>query len=152
MSGKITDFIKAPQYEPVTVYTDGGCKGNPGPGGWGVYIIYHDKKTIKLNGKDEHTTNNKMELMATIKALEMLKKEKNIILYTDSTYVKNGITKWVKSWEKNGWKTSQKKDVKNKELWVKLNDLSSGRNIEWKWVKGHSGNHGNEIADKLAQY
>ena len=152
MNNKITNFIKAPDYELVTVYTDGGCKGNPGPGGWGVYIIYNDNRTIKLNGKDEHTTNNKMELTATIKALEFLKNEKNILLYTDSTYVKNGITKWIKSWIKNGWMTSQKKDVKNKDLWINLNNLSIGKNIEWKWVKGHSGNHGNEIADKLTQY
>lgn len=147
MNSKITDFID--QKNPITVYTDGGCRGNPGPGGWGVYIIFPDNNTMKLNGRDEHTTNNKMELTATIKALETLNKYKNIIIYTDSTYVKNGISSWIKNWKRNGWKTKNGKDVKNKELWEKLESLSSIKNIEWKWVKGHSGNIGNDIADKL---
>ena len=132
------------------VYTDGACSGNPGPGGWGAVIL--DAKNIETNisGKEKSTTNNRMELMAPIMALEKIKKASKIIIYTDSTYLKNGITVWIKNWEKNGWKNANKKPVKNKDLWVMLNELSKEQIIEWKWVKAHAGNKYNEIADKLA--
>jgi ribonuclease HI len=132
------------------VYTDGACSGNPGPGGWGAVIL--DTKNIETNisGKEKSTTNNRMELMAPIMALGKIKKASKIIIYTDSTYLKNGITVWIKNWEKNGWKNANKKPVKNKDLWVMLNELSKEQIIEWKWVKAHTGNKYNEIADKLA--
>ena len=132
------------------VYTDGACSGNPGPGGWGAVIL--DAKNIETNisGKEKSTTNNRMELMAPIMALGKIRKASKIIIYTDSTYLKNGITVWIKNWEKNGWKNANKKPVKNKDLWVMLNELSKEQIIEWKWVKAHAGNKYNEIADKLA--
>ena len=132
------------------VYTDGACSGNPGPGGWGAVIL--DAKNIETNisGKEKSTTNNRMELMAPIMALEKIKKASKIIIYTDSTYLKNGITVWIKNWEKNGWKNMNKKPVKNKDLWVILNELSKEQIVEWKWVKAHAGNKYNDIADKLA--
>ena len=135
----------------MNIYTDGSCRGNPGPGGWGVYCITND---TKLQGYEDWTTNNRMEMMAVIKTLEYFSINNNITIYTDSTYVKNGITKWIHKWKQNNWKTSTKSDVKNKDLWIKMSNLLEERTdmiTEWKWVKGHSGSKGNEIADKLAK-
>ena len=134
----------------VDIYTDGACSGNPGPGGWGV-LIQLDDKNIELSGGDNETTNNRMELMAAIKALEEINKDYKINLYTDSNYVKDGITSWISNWKKNSWKTANKKDVKNKDLWVRLDAAIKGKDISWIWVKGHAGNAGNEQADYLAR-
>ena len=133
----------------VEIYTDGACKGNPGPGGWGAVLLYKNHQK-EISGFQKETTNNQMELLAVIEALKILKKESQIIIYTDSVYVKDGITKWILNWKKNGWKNSQKKPVKNMELWQELDELNSKHQIEWKWVKGHSDNKYNEIADQLA--
>tara|TARA_B100001029_G_scaffold48833_1_gene38915 strand:+ start:180 stop:614 length:435 start_codon:yes stop_codon:yes gene_type:complete len=134
----------------VDIYTDGACSGNPGPGGWGV-LIEIDNENIELSGGDRETTNNRMELMAAIKALEEIDKDYEITLYTDSNYVKDGITSWISNWKKNNWKTASKKDVKNKELWIRLDEAIKDKNISWVWVKGHAGNAGNEQADYLAR-
>lgn len=134
----------------VDIYTDGACSGNPGPGGWGV-LIEIDNENIELSGGDRETTNNRMELMAAIKALEEIDKDYEITLYTDSNYVKDGITSWISNWKKNNWKTANKKDVKNKELWMRLDEAIKDKNISWVWVKGHAGNAGNEQADYLAR-
>jgi ribonuclease HI len=134
----------------IIIYTDGGCRGNPGIGGWGVWLRYgnNDKK---LNGNEKNTTNNRMELTAAIKALEAIKsKNIDIDLYTDSKYVMNGINEWIKGWKAKGWKTSAKKPVKNVDLWQQLDTLNATHTVHWHWVKGHSGNEGNEMADKLA--
>ena len=132
------------------IYTDGACSGNPGPGGWGAVILDAKNNETNISGEQKSTTNNRMELMAPIMALGKIKKASKIIIYTDSTYLKNGITVWIKNLEKNGWKNASKKPVKNKDLWVMLSELSKGQVIEWKWVKAHRGNKYNEIADKLA--
>ena len=132
------------------VYTDGACSGNPGPGGWGAVILNEERNEINISGKAKSTTNNRMELMAPIMALRKIKKASKIIIYTDSIYLKNGITTWIKKWEKNGWMSANKKPVKNKDLWVTLNTLSKQQVIDWKWVKAHAGNKYNEIADMLA--
>lgn len=134
----------------VDIYTDGACSGNPGPGGWGV-LIQLDDKNIELSGGDNETTNNRMELMAAIIALEEINKDYKINLYTDSNYVKDGITSWISNWKKNSWKTANKKDVKNKDLWIRLDSAIKGKDISWIWVKGHAGNAGNEQADHLAR-
>ena len=134
----------------VDIYTDGACSGNPGPGGWGV-LIEIDNENIQLSGGNKETTNNRMELMAAIKALEEIDKDYEITLYTDSNYVKDGITSWISNWKKNNWKTASKKDVKNKELWIRLDVAIKDKNISWVWVKGHAGNAGNELADYLAR-
>ena len=134
----------------IKIYTDGSCIGNPGPGGWAAIILNGDKKNI-ISGRKKNTTNNQMELMAAIKALVFLKKKQKIRIYTDSNYVKAGITSWIKIWEKNNWKTANKKKVKNIELWIKLNILSNFHDIEWKWVRGHSGDPMNNMVDKLAK-
>ena len=134
----------------VDIYTDGACSGNPGPGGWGV-LIKIENENIELSGGDRETTNNRMELMAAIKALEEIDKDYEITLYTDSNYVKDGITSWISNWKKNNWKTANKKDVKNKELWMRLDEAIKDKNISWVWVKGHAGNAGNEQADYLAR-
>ena len=134
----------------VEIYTDGACSGNPGPGGWGV-LIKIENENIELSGGDRETTNNRMELMAAIKALEEIDKDYEITLYTDSNYVKDGITSWISNWKKNNWKTANKKDVKNKELWMRLDEAIKDKNISWVWVKGHAGNAGNEQADYLAR-
>tara|TARA_B000000557_G_scaffold223689_1_gene192979 strand:+ start:28 stop:453 length:426 start_codon:yes stop_codon:yes gene_type:complete len=134
----------------INIYTDGACSGNPGIGGWGVVILENNKE-ILLNGGDKHTTNNKMELTAAIKALEYFEIRKDLIIYTDSKYVKDGIESWITNWKKNGWKTTAKKPVKNKELWISLDELMKKHNINWKWVKGHDGNIHNEKADYLAR-
>ena len=134
----------------IKIYTDGSCLKNPGNGGWAAIILNGDKQNI-ISGKKKNTTNNQMELMAAIKALVFLKKKQKIRIYTDSNYVKEGITNWIKIWEKNNWKTSNKKKVKNVELWIKLNTLSNFHDIEWKWVKAHSGDPMNNMVDKLAR-
>ena len=133
----------------ITIYTDGACSGNPGKGGWGAVLIYRDKQK-HLSGSAILTTNNKMELTAAIEALKAVKKSNDIELYTDSQYVKNGINLWIINWKKNGWKTANKKEVANKDLWIELDKLVTQHNINWFWVRGHSGNHYNEIADNLA--
>ena len=133
----------------VNIYTDGACRGNPGIGGWGVYIEYGE--TIKeLYGGEELTTNNKMELTAAIKGLEALNTKCQVNLITDSKYVMDGINGWINGWKKNNWKNSQKKDVKNKDLWIQLDKLNSRHEVKWSWVKGHSGHFQNEKADQLA--
>lgn len=136
----------------IKIYTDGGCTGNPGPGGWGAVLLVEDKE-IKLSGGLNNTTNNQMELTAVIKALEYIGKEfsfnDELTIYTDSQYVKNGITSWINNWEKNGWKTAAKKPVKNKEFWIVLRTLTNLAKIEWVWVKGHSGDKYNEMCDDL---
>lgn len=133
----------------VVIYTDGACKGNPGPGGWGVYFKFPNEEK-ELFGGDIQTTNNRMELVAVIEAIKFVCQTKKIRIFTDSKYVKNGIQEWIVNWEKNGWKTASKKPVANKDLWVQLNKIKSSRQIDWNWVKGHSGDPGNEKADFLA--
>ena len=132
------------------IYTDGSCIGNPGKGGWAAIIL--NKETIKFNisGNEKNTTNNRMELLAAIMALKKIKSGSDVEIYTDSIYVKNGITEWVVKWKKNGWKNSNKKPVKNKDLWIKLDGLCEKNNVSWKWVKGHSTNKYNNLADELA--
>mgnify|MGYP002525965320 FL=1 len=137
--------------DAVEIYTDGACSGNPGPGGWGVLIRELDKEDTEISGGEKDTTNNRMELLAAIKALESIENNKEIIIYTDSNYVKDGITQWISNWKKNNWKTSNKKPVKNVDLWIKLDNAIQNKKISWKWVKGHDGNEGNEKADFLAQ-
>ena len=141
----------------IKIYTDGACVGNPGPGGWAAIIIKESNK-IEIFGGEKLTTNNRMELTAAIKALEYcLEKEtkqlslKEVKIYTDSNYLKDGITVWIKNWEKNNWKTADKKNVKNVDLWKKLKELTKISQIEWYWIKGHSQNPMNELADKLAK-
>ena len=133
----------------VTIFTDGACSGNPGPGGWGAILKFGDKKK-ELNGGERHTTNNQMELMAAISALEALKKPCTVDLYTDSQYVRQGITGWIHGWKRNGWRTADKKPVKNVDLWKRLDELRDQHDVEWVWVRGHSGHDGNERADELA--
>ncbi|MFT5810652.1 MAG: ribonuclease HI [Rubritalea sp.] len=133
----------------VVIYTDGACRGNPGPGGWGVLLKYKDsEKTLK--GYDSATTNNRMELMAVIEGLRSLTRGCAVELYTDSKYVLQGINDWIVNWKKNGWKTAAKKPVKNVDLWQQLDEQTSRHDINWHWVKGHSGVPGNEAADQLA--
>ncbi len=134
----------------ITIYTDGSCLGNPGKGGWAAIILIEEKK-IKIKGRKKNTTNNQMELMAPIQALKKIPPGKKVEIYTDSTYVKMGITEWIKNWKKNNWKTSSKKKVKNIELWKELDNLSEKHQIKWSWVKGHSGNVFNEEVDQLAR-
>lgn len=133
----------------VEMYTDGACKGNPGPGGWGVVLRYGDREKHLFGGEPE-TTNNRMELRAAIEGLAALKRACQVHLYTDSQYVKNGINTWMANWKRNGWRTSQRKPVKNAELWRRLDELAAKHEIHWHWVKGHAGNPGNELADELA--
>jgi len=135
--------------DPVIIYTDGACKGNPGPGGWGVYMQYNEH-IKEMSGGEQETTNNRMELMAAIMALEALKKPTAVALYTDSKYVLQGITEWMDNWKKKGWKTAAKKPVKNEDLWRRLDLAITKHEINWIWVKGHSGDEGNEKADMLA--
>ena len=134
----------------IVIYTDGACSGNPGPGGWGALLSWKGYEKEIFGGELE-STNNRMELMATIQALEILKRTGSIALYTDSTYVRDGITKWIHAWKQNGWRTAAKKPVKNKDLWKRLEAALMGHNVEWYWVKGHSGHLGNERADQLAR-
>lgn len=136
--------------DKVDIYTDGACSGNPGPGGWGV--VMHWKGNVKeMSGFEGETTNNRMELMAAIQGLETLKRDVGQVnLHTDSTYVKDGITKWIHGWKKNGWKTAAKKPVKNKDLWQRLEASLADHEVEWHWIKGHSGHPENERCDELA--
>lgn len=133
----------------LTIYTDGACKGNPGPGGWGA-LIQANGDEVELFGGEKVTTNNRMELTAVIEALTAVPKRCDINLWTDSQYVKNGIEKWIHSWKKNGWKTAAKKPVANDDLWKQLDEAVQKHNIKWNWVKGHAGHEGNERADQLA--
>ena len=133
----------------VTIYTDGACSGNPGPGGWGALLRSGDAEK-ELCGGEPETTNNKMELMAAIEALKALTKSSTVDLYTDSVYVRDGITKWIHNWKRNGWRTAAKKPVKNVELWQALESELENHEVVWHWVKGHAGNEGNERADALA--
>ena len=133
----------------IKIYTDGACKGNPGVGGWGALIL-QDDKNIELFGGENETTNNRMELMAVIMALKEMSPSEELTIYTDSTYVQKGISEWIKNWKLNNWRSSSKKPVKNKDLWMQLDKASYARKINWEWVKGHAGNEGNEKADELA--
>ena len=133
----------------VTIYTDGACKGNPGVGGWGALLKFGEHER-ELCGGEKQTTNNRMELLASIEALKALKFACKVDLYTDSTYVKDGINQWMANWKRNGWKTAAKKPVKNQDLWQALDSAMQPHQIEWHWVKGHSGDPGNERADQLA--
>ena len=135
--------------EKIIIYTDGACKGNPGPGGWGVLILL-EYEQIELSGGSKETTNNQMELTAVIKALNFFEKKIKVDLYTDSKYVMDGITDYIKKWKINGWQTANKKPVKNMNLWKTLDELNNLHDINWNWVKGHSGNPENEKADALA--
>ncbi len=140
----VADVVSA-----VVVYADGACKGNPGPGGWGVWLQRgaHERE---LFGGDKLTTNNRMELTAVIEALAVLKRRSQVVIYTDSQYVKNGISTWIHGWKARGWTTADKQPVKNKELWQRLDTLNAAHAVTWRWVKGHSGDPGNERADALA--
>ena len=133
----------------LKIYTDGACRGNPGVGGWGA-ILKYENQIKEIKGFSKETTNNIMELTAVIESLKQLNRPCDIIITTDSNYVKNGITEWIHNWKKNGWKTANKKPVKNKELWVNLDELVQTHTIDWKWIKGHSGHPENERADTLA--
>lgn len=138
-----------PAAPKLEIYTDGACKGNPGIGGWGVLMRYgNHEKTLK--GAESHTTNNRMELTAAIEALKAVKRPCFILLYTDSNYVKTGITEWIVNWKKRNWKTAQNKPVQNADLWQTLDELAQMHDIQWQWIKGHSGHPGNEMADQLA--
>ena len=134
----------------IKIYTDGSCLGNPGNGGWAAIII-DDEKKIQIKGSKKDTTNNQMELLAPIKALKKIPKGRNVQIFTDSKYVKSGITEWIHNWKKNGWKTANKQPVKNKELWIDLDELSKNFQIEWTWVKGHSIDQLNNEVDAMAR-
>jgi ribonuclease HI len=135
--------------KPVVVYTDGACRGNPGPGGWGAVLRWNGNER-RLHGGEMATTNNRMELMAAIQALESLREPCDVTLHTDSNYVRQGITEWLAQWRRRNWKTADKKPVKNQDLWERLDAATTRHKIEWRWVKGHSGDPGNELADQLA--
>jgi ribonuclease HI len=134
----------------VEIYTDGACSGNPGPGGWGALLRYGKHEKELYGGEPTATTNNRMELMAPIRALESLKRPSVVHMYTDSTYVRNGITQWMANWKRNGWQTTAKQPVKNADLWQRLEDAADRHEVEWHWVKGHAGHPDNERADQLA--
>ncbi|MBV7380461.1 ribonuclease HI [Maritimibacter dapengensis] len=139
----------------LVAHTDGACSGNPGPGGWGVLLQAKDGDRVvkerELSGGEADTTNNRMELMAAIKALETLERPSTLTIVTDSAYVKNGVTGWIHGWKRNGWKTSNKKPVKNVELWQRLDEAARRHEVTWKWIKGHAGHAENEKADELAR-
>ena len=139
----------------LLAYTDGACSGNPGPGGWGALMQAKDGDTVikerELKGGEKLTTNNRMELLAAINALETLERASAVTIVTDSTYVKNGVTSWIHGWKKNGWKTAAKKPVKNDDLWKRLDAANARHNVTWEWVKGHAGHEENERADELAR-
>jgi ribonuclease HI len=135
--------------DKITIFTDGACRGNPGPGGWGAILRYGDREK-ELYGSERETTNNRMELMAAIMALETLTRPCDIVLTTDSQYVRKGITEWLQAWKRRGWKTADKKPVKNQDLWMRLEEATHRHTIHWQWIKGHSGHVENERADGLA--
>jgi ribonuclease HI len=139
----------------LVAHTDGACSGNPGPGGWGVLLQAKDGDTVvkerTLSGGEAATTNNRMELMAAIMALETLERASKLIIVTDSAYVKNGVTGWIHGWKRNGWRTANKKPVKNVELWQRLDEAARRHDVEWRWIKGHAGHEENERADELAR-
>ncbi len=139
----------------ITAYTDGACSGNPGPGGWGALLIARDGGSVlkqrELSGGERDTTNNRMELLGAINALESLSRPSEITVITDSAYVKNGVTTWIHGWKRNGWRTSQKKPVKNEDLWRRLDEAQQRHQVSWEWVKGHAGHPENEKADELAR-
>lgn len=134
---------------PVVIHTDGACRGNPGPGGWGA-LLEHNGRERELYGFEAETTNNRMELMAVIRALEALKRRCHVRVVTDSQYVMKGVTEWMPNWKKRGWRTADRKPVKNLELWQRLDAALAQHDVEWKWVRGHSGHDGNERVDQLA--
>ena len=134
----------------VAIYTDGACSGNPGPGGWGAVLLYGEHRR-EISGASADTTNNRMELTAAIRALEALKRPTDVALYTDSTYVKDGITRWLPGWKAKGWRTASKSPVKNRDLWEALDALVQRHDVSWHWVRGHAGNAENERADTLAR-
>lgn len=136
--------------KPVVIFTDGACSGNPGPGGWGAILTY-DGHAKEISGGEAETTNNRMELTAAISALEALKRNSRVELHTDSSYLRDGITKWIHGWKRNGWRTADKKPVKNAELWQRLEEATKRHDIAWHWVKGHAGHPENERADELAR-
>jgi ribonuclease HI len=136
--------------DTIEIWTDGACSGNPGPGGWGALVRINGAETEQYGG-EASTTNNRMELMAAISALESQPKGATIVLHTDSTYVKDGLTKWIANWKRNGWKNAAKEPVKNKDLWIRLEAAASAHKIDWRWVKGHSGHAENDRADALAR-
>jgi ribonuclease HI len=133
----------------IEIFTDGACKGNPGPGGWGALLRWGDHEKA-LSGGEPDSTNNRMEMMAAIMALEALKRPSEVRLWTDSVYVRDGITKWIHGWKRNGWRTAAKKPVANAELWQRLDEAAARHQIDWRWIKGHAGHEGNERADQLA--
>ena len=134
----------------LKIYTDGACSGNPGKGGWAAIILDSDIIQSQISGSEKNTTNNRMELMAPIMALKKIRRESEITIFTDSKYVKDGITEWIKKWKLNNWKNSNKKSVKNKDLWIKLDTSCQKHKVKWKWVKAHAGNKLNNLVDKLA--
>ena len=134
----------------LKIYTDGACSGNPGKGGWAAIILDGDSKQSNISGSESNTTNNRMELLAAIMALKKIKKKSDITIFTDSKYVKDGITDWIKKWKLNSWKSSNKKPVKNKDLWIKLDNSCQKHKVHWKWVKAHAGNKLNNLVDQLA--
>ncbi len=142
--------LAQPQPAMVELFTDGACSGNPGPGGWGVLLCYGEVEK-ELCGFEAETTNNRMELTAAIYGLEALNRDAHVALYTDSTYLRDGITKWIGEWKARGWKTAGKKPVKNRDLWQRLEEALGHHEVEWHWVRGHSGHDGNERADVLAR-
>jgi ribonuclease HI len=143
MAGESADRV-------VEIYTDGACSGNPGPGGWGAVLYYGGREKELYGGEPGKTTNNRMELMAAIQALESLTRPVPVRLHTDSTYLRNGISKWLQGWKRNGWKTADRHPVKNADLWQRLDAATERHEVEWRWVRGHAGNAGNERADALA--
>jgi ribonuclease HI len=140
---------RTPAAGDVVVYTDGACKGNPGPGGWGAWLRWGDHEK-ELFGGEAQTTNNRMELTAVIEALAALKRHCRVTIHTDSEYVRKGITEWIHAWKTRGWRTADKKPVKNADLWQRLDELRDGHDVHWRWVRGHAGDPGNERADALA--
>jgi len=136
--------------DEIHIHTDGACSGNPGPGGWGALMRWRDHER-ELSGSEADTTNNRMELTAAIRALEAVKRPARVVVHTDSTYVEDGITRWIHGWKKNGWKTAAKKPVKNEDLWRQLDAALAPHKVEWRWVKGHAGDPDNERADQLAR-
>jgi len=145
----VTGPHRAAAGKAVEIYTDGACKGNPGPGGWGA-LLTCDGKEREMFGGEPSTTNNRMELTAVIEALAALTRPSRVVLHTDSQYVQKGITEWIHGWKKKGWKTAARAPVKNVDLWMKLDELAARHHVDWRWVKGHAGHDGNERADELA--